>query len=96
MLALIAFESRDRHLDRFWHGGVERAQQSQGSQQLDHRGHLHRAARLSTLDGRLTDPGLDRHLSLSEVALETMTLEPAAKLGENAAICGDLFDMHQT
>ncbi len=84
--ALLAFQLGDREVDRLGDGDVETAQQAQRSQQLDHRGQLHRLPPLGALHGCLTDPGLGCQLSLGPVALYAVTCQPAAELGENGGV----------
>src|ERR1700677_712388 len=85
---LLTVELGDGESDRLRYGEVQSRQQSEGSQQLDHRCHLHRLAPLGSLHGRLTDSGLPSHLGLSPVALEAVTLQPLAKLSKNGCVSG--------
>ncbi len=85
-LALLAFQSGDRKVDRLGYCEIESAEQLERPQQLDHRGHLHRLASLRALHGRLPDPRRDGQLGLRPVALDPVTREPAPKLGEDSPI----------
>jgi hypothetical protein len=85
----------DREIDRLRDSEVQSPQQLEGSQQLDHRCHLHRLTALSSLHGRLADPGLGGHLSLGPVALQAVTLQPTAKLSENGRVGSGFIEAHQ-
>ncbi|HEX4482497.1 MAG TPA: hypothetical protein VH081_01815 [Solirubrobacteraceae bacterium] len=82
----LAFELQDRSLDRLRQRAVERLQQIQRSQQLDHRGGLNRLAPLEALQRRTADPGLLGHLLLRQVSRQPLALEPAPELGEHSVI----------
>jgi hypothetical protein len=89
--ALLALQLGDREVDRLGYGEVESAEQPERSQQLDHRGHLDRLAPLRTLHGRLTDPRLGGQLGLRPIALDPVTRQPPAELGEHSGICHKLM-----
>jgi hypothetical protein len=86
---------RDWEIDRRRDSEVQPAQQFESSQQLDHRRHLDRLTALSSLDSRLSNPGLGSQLSLGPVALETVALQPTTKLGENGRVRSGRIEMHQ-
>jgi hypothetical protein len=77
---------QDRTLDHLRQRGVQRLQQVQGSQKLDHRGGLDGLASLEALQSCAADPGTLGHLLLRQVSRQALALETAPELGENGII----------
>jgi hypothetical protein len=85
-LALLAFEFRNRKLERLRQRSIQCREQLHCPQQLYQGGGLHRLPTLETLQRGLADPGLLGHFGLCSVSLQAVSLEPAPELGQHRVV----------